>query len=99
MATIEERAVEWIKSKDTSAMILENGGVSGAAVEIYKQAATEQDRISRAEERERCIKSAQDFICAGCIGENKIDRCQTREVCTKRGRMFRIRKAMEWGEV
>ena len=65
----------------------------------------EQDRIARQEERERCIKAAQDYICGACPvhidctingddGEYQNHRgavkCECREI---------IRKAMEGGEV
>lgn len=88
--SIEERARQIVFSYPRTGKVYYTAYVHGAK---------DQDSIARKEERERCINAAQNFICAGCIGEGKIDRCQIREECTKRGRMMRIRKAMEGGEV
>ena len=62
MKTIEERANEWIKKKDTAAMILEHGGVSGAAKEIYIQGATEQQQI----DIENMVEWLKECLIAEC---------------------------------
>lgn len=37
----------------------------------YVDIATEQDRIARQEERERCIQAAQDWCCSDCGAQPK----------------------------
>lgn len=71
METIEERATNAWK----------NNGLRGSYMLGYIEGATEQDRIARQEERERCIKAAQDAHCR-C--------CKWYEVCTSNG--FDIKK-------
>lgn len=59
----------------------------------YKRGATEQDRIARQEERERCIKAAQDIYCDSiCIVH---DICKDHGQCSNKNK---FRKAMEGGE-
>lgn len=59
--------------------------------------AIEQDRIARQEEREKCIRIAQNALCCRCIGKNKVDKCTISEGCKKRGQLWYIRQAMEGG--
>lgn len=92
MATIEERAKaiaeEWKKD------IIRGGeDLSFTHLEyVAKQAATEQDRIARAEERERCVKAAQDVYCDITCNH----RCDFTQRCQI---MWEIRKAIEGGNV
>lgn len=75
MATIEDIKV-YINAVISNAEKLTSGNVShnGAAIQTWAnmalssldEALTEQDRIARAEERERCIKAAQDVTCRMC---------------------------------
>lgn len=93
--TIEERAEKKYKLRPWMSKMMQ------VSVKInklrYIQIATEQDRIARAEERERCIKAAQDAHCNMCAiyevchnlsGGNLDGECKAKEI---------IRKAMEGG--
>lgn len=92
MATIEERAkicAENVACDITNTYVVEL---------VIEHELTEQDRIARAEERERCIKAAQDAHCGMCPiyevchnldGGNLGGECNAKE---------NIRKAMEGGE-
>lgn len=55
--------------------------------------ATEQDLIARQEERERCIKAAQDAVCKVCAACYNITNCK-KNGC---GYFNNIRKAIEEG--
>lgn len=60
MATIEERAAAFTDSKIS-------GKVGKQCIAIgYIHGAQDQDTIARQEERERCIKAAQDVVCRMC---------------------------------
>ena len=94
--TIEERARQ-IAEKWKSDIIHGGEDLSFTHLEyVAKQAATEQDRIARAEERERCIKIAQDTHCMFCSLFNKKSKeCGLIDYpCTERDV---IRKAIEEG--
>lgn len=87
--TIEERATRYFRRV-----------YKGEQYNIYLllvEIATEQDRIARAEERERCIKIAQDTHCMFCSLFNKKSKeCGLIDYpCTER---YVIRKALEGGE-
>lgn len=75
MATIEERAGEFVMAQIVKR---ENGkeinvGEYKSRIKDVTELLTDQDRIARAEERERCIKAAQDAICAPCTF---VDECR-----------------------
>lgn len=90
MGTIEERAIE-IAEKWKSDIIRGGEDISFTHLEyVAKQAATEQDRIAREEERERCIKAAQKWYCGGC-------RTMQPNGCYYCKDMQKIRKAIEKG--
>lgn len=61
----------------------------------YIEIATEQDRISRADERERCIKIAQDKMCSICREAH--NNCGYGVICTyvKCDKRDNLREAME----
>lgn len=62
---------------------------------VAKQAATEQDLIARKEERERCIKAAQDWCCrVMCVGRDNEKLCAGVKFCCS---YKQIRKAIEKG--
>lgn len=93
METIEERAIE-IAEKWKKDIIRGGEDISFTHLEyVAKQAAIEQDRISRQDERERCIKAAQIATCNCCmshhIGCTEQDNCQ---------KLDKIRKAIEEGD-
>lgn len=86
MATIEERAKEFVMDQIVKR---ENGkeinvGEYKSRIKDVSKLLTEQDRIARADERERCIKA----ICRVC---------QDRIFCCNRDCMYinNIRKAIE----
>ena len=81
--TIEERANEFC----------ENMGGDLRYKTYYLVIATEQDRIARQEERERCIKAALKTTCECCMSHSF--GCRANENCQK---LVGIRKAMEGGE-
>lgn len=56
------------------------------ALRLAQESLAEQDRIARAEERERCVKAMQDWCCGMCT-----ERKSHCEVCTYKDE---IRKAM-----
>lgn len=60
--------------------------------EAIEAALTEQDRIARAEERERCIRIACDYYCDDCDG--CIYKKENKEKCR---RLELLRKAIEEG--
>lgn len=82
MATIEERALNATM----------NCVVSSAPYYVgYMDGATEQDPIARAEERERCIKAAQDAYCFNhCKGY-----CTMYAACKHCNEREEIRNAIE----
>lgn len=96
MATIEERAAEryedpqepYCFETDREQQWYRCGECDG-----YIAGATEQDRISRAEERERCILMAQKYACRNCLNEGV---CDGTRMCTIKNN---IRKAIEEGVV
>lgn len=95
METIEERARQ-IAEKWKSDIIRGGEDLSFTHLEyVAKQAATEQDRIARAEERERCIRLAQEWYC------NEYCTCATPNSCKahdcKAMIEGSIRKTMEGG--
>lgn len=45
--------------------------------------ATEQDRIARVEERERCINAIRNVSCALCLNNDDPDRCKATNCLTK----------------
>lgn len=53
------------------------------AYENYIKIATEQERISCAEERERCIKAVRSVSCALCLNNDDPDRCRATNCITK----------------
>ena len=71
MATIEERAREIATQRvgndySGKAPISEDAQYWHVIHSACYEAATEQDRIARKEEQERCIKAAQDVTCRMC---------------------------------
>lgn len=64
MATIEERAYNYAITNASN--IQDWDGNHEIMVMSYEVGAQDQDRIARAEERERCIKVAQDVTCRMC---------------------------------
>lgn len=86
--TIEERA-----TLDADKYVGENGnfGAWQSHRLAYIRVATEQDRIARAEERERCILMAQKYACRNCLNEGI---CDGTRMCTIKSN---IRKAIEEG--
>lgn len=92
--SIEERAEErypiygWMRNSTVDAVKF--------ARKVFIEIATDQDRIARQEERERCVKAAQDATCRMCKHYNH--QC---EVCTNFVtpciRVQNIRKAIEEG--
>lgn len=65
--------------------------------EQFVEIVTEQDRIARAEERERCIKAAQEIVCKMCYEDSAIG-CKYANDVAKCTTLIRLRKAMEGGE-
>lgn len=88
MATIEERAHNYAITNESN--IQDWDGDYEIMVMSYKEGASDQDKIARQEERERCINAAQDAICDLCCGCPKIG-----YNCAK---MNNIRKAIENNE-
>lgn len=87
MATIEERAKKCANDWRTDEYF--------ASVECHiEKALMEQDRIARDEERERCIKAAQDWLCKSCC-----ETCYSKHNIAACYKGKAIRKAMEGGEV
>lgn len=87
-----------MNSIEAKATVIANKIYSGWDTERIRQiergaiiAATEQDRIARQEERQRCIEAAQDVYCD--ITCNR--RCDIKNRCQI---MYEIRKAIEGGE-
>lgn len=76
MATIEERAVQAFPHNRFHRY-------------AYSKGATEQDRIARAEERERCVIAAQLFFCDNF--------CDNYVGCRACNLQEKIRKAIEEG--
>lgn len=68
--TIEERAKEAIQKACDKCMFrkacTQHCNDYNRYIDVCKKALKEQDRIARAEERERCIKAMQDFRCEAC---------------------------------
>lgn len=96
MGTIEERAKNYA-TKIVGGEVIE-GDVWTAAYERYVQIATEQDRIARQEERERCVKAAIEYTCRICHPQcmPQFMNCDfNKEKC---GRIARLREAMEGGK-
>lgn len=58
----------------------------------YKSGATEQDRIARQEERERCISAAQHWLCRSCC-----ETCYSKHNISACYKGKAIRKAIEKG--
>lgn len=89
MATIKERAEEHYP--------IGIGVFTREGAELLQKAyikgATEQDRIARAEERDRCIQMAQLRECKRCKDN---DKCWLCDDCTI---MQDVREAMEGDEV
>lgn len=87
--SIEDRAAAFADSKIS-------GKVGKQCIAIgYIHGAQEQDRISRQEERERCIKVAQEWYCQhDCKGGY----CPQYSMCLNCNVLDSIRKAMEGGE-
>lgn len=83
METISQKAWSIVRAMQDNS----EDDIHKALVEI----ATEQDRIARQEERERCIKAAQDVYCDITCNH----RCDFTQRCQI---MWEIRKAMEGGE-
>lgn len=86
MATIEEKLYEAIDG-----VIMSGKTAYSDLVDEILPLISEQDRIARAEERERCIKAAISCICEECAIEYRENSvlcglCETR---------VNIRKAME----
>lgn len=63
-STIEERALEATMHCVVNSAPYFTG---------YMDGATEQDTIARAEERERCIKAAQKWLCSLCSDNHYCD--------------------------
>lgn len=67
MATIEERVKNLIKNIIKDCIDFENGVVNISILDKYvTNALTEQDRIARAEERERCFVAIKKWRCRQC---------------------------------
>lgn len=103
METIEERA-KAIAEKWKSDIIRGGEDLSFTHLEyVAKQAATEQDRIARQDERERCIKAAQEVHCLLCPIHNRCELIENGTIGVdtwNRCRCFdrvNIRKAIEEG--
>ena len=77
IATIEERAVQAFPHNRFHRY-------------AYSKGATEQDRIARAEERERCINIAQEMMCKEC---NQCESYRMHE--TYCNTLMEVRKAIE----
>lgn len=103
METIEERALEITRIKYCHEYDCPNyeknckytKSLCQEAKDVYAdfvQIATEQDRIARQEERERCIEAAQDVYCDITCNT----RCDIKNRCQI---MYEIRKAMKGGDV
>ena len=85
MTTIEERAkIAFPRLEDPADVLTRHGYIEGAI---------EQDRIARQEERERCIKAAQEAHCKLC-GKDADYKCY----CLNCLQRTEIRKALEGGE-
>lgn len=101
MATIEERAKAFSEEQNACDICDGKGkycpcGNFTADYDMYFKIATEQDRIARTEERERCIKSAQEWRCKNeCPWFIQDGKCPMGYPC---GTMANIRKALEGGE-
>lgn len=64
--SIEERAIE-IANECTGSF---GYALFDDLIDACEKIATEQDRIARKEERERCIKAAQDWCCSSdCVAK------------------------------
>lgn len=85
MATIEEKAIVY------EDYLGRRSYTQTAVQQAYIAGATEQDRIARQEERERCIEAAQYWYCIRCCDTSgeECHYCHIKE---------HIRKAMEGGE-
>lgn len=88
MATIEERAKQMCYFMNGD-LRLRDANIEKALIEI----ATDQDRLARQEERERCIKAAQDYYCNRTCAGYDIEHCLCR-ICDCRKN---LRKAIEEG--
>ena len=94
--SIEERAHNFAITNASN--IQEWDGDYEIMVMSYEEGAQDQDRISRQEERERCIKAAGAIVC-------KVHSCGTRVNCTPEtcdrasncGWLLELRKAMKEG--
>lgn len=96
MATIEERATKFANVKglcidcasvDHHCMECETRG----KIKGYIKGATDQDRIARKEERERCINAAISCICKEC----SIGYCENSVLCGQCETRVNVRKAIE----
>lgn len=87
METIEERVNKMCYFMNGN-LRLRDVNIKEALIEI----ATEQDRISRADERERCIKIAQDWNCKIACANGLDCKSDYKERCVV---LEGIRKAME----
>lgn len=86
METLEERVLKHYHA------FVNNEYISIA--DALRSIATEQDRIARQEERERCIEAAQGWLCKLCY-----DACYCDQNANECCQCEAIRKAMKGGEV
>lgn len=91
MATIEERADAYAKR------VCEASADKYCYAIGYYNGATEQDRIARAEERERCINAAQELVCKKCFDNSAIG-CRHANDVAKCELLIELREALEGGE-
>lgn len=71
--------------------------IIGKMDEYVTNALAEQDRIARAEERERCINAAQELVCKKCF-ENSAIGCRHANDVAKCELLIELREAMEGDE-
>ena len=98
MSTIEERAKAIATQRvgndySGKAPISEDAQYWHVIHSACYEAATDQDRIARTEERERCINAAQHWLCRSCC-----ETCYSKHNISACYKGKAIRKALEEGE-
>ena len=93
MSTIEERAKETANKLWDIDGIFTYSEFINTAKQIANDSATDQDRIARQEERERCIKAAQNWYC----DIMRLGYYPTHKLCNGCDRCEKLRKAIEKG--
>ena len=91
MATIEERSEMYQKQKHN---VEKTDYLPRHIGEAYRDGAKDQDRIARAEERERCINIAQEIVCKKCFDSSAIG-CRCVNDVAKCELLIELRKAIE----